>query len=221
MPEYRGKCGSCGVSKYHKNFNGRRSGYIIPDPCYVALRRGRSPEDDRLCVRCFDLHRENVPAAPPTPSTPVTRRRSSGTVSLDGIRWSETDSERVAKKSRRIGNGEQLIPLSLHQKKMAEQARAFRNEMGTYLNALNGAFVEQDECDDVEAIFLRELSVEQRGLLFQAVVDYYKEQPSADRARLLGALTNAQAFRVAGVSSKTMAKARRGPGSMGPGTLER
>ena len=104
---------------------------------------------------------------------------------------------------------------------MAEQARAFRNEMGTYLNAFDGAFAEQDECDDVEAIFLRELSVEQRGLLFQAVVDYYKEQPTADRARLLGALTNDQVIWVAGVSSKTMAKARRGPGSMEPGAIGR
>ena len=170
MPEYRGKCAGCNVSKYHKNFNGRRSGYHIPNPCYVALRRGRSPKDDRLCVQCYEAHLAKVPAAPPTPSTPVIRRRSSSTSSLDGIRWSETDSERVAKKSRRIGSGEEVIPVSLHQKKMDEQAHAFRNEMETYLNASNRAFVEQVECDDVEAIFLRELSVEQRGLLFQYLV---------------------------------------------------
>ena len=53
---------------------------------------------------------------------------------------------------------------------MDEQAHAFRNEMGTYLNALDGAFVKKDECDDVEAIFLREPSGEQRGLLFQYLV---------------------------------------------------
>ena len=74
------------------------------------------------------------------------------------------------KESRWIGNGEEVIPLSLHQKKMDEQAHAFENEMGTYLNASNRAFVEQEECDDVEAIFLRELSMEQRGLLFQYLV---------------------------------------------------
>lgn len=216
MVDFRGKCASCGKGKKHKNFNGRRSGYHVPQPCYVALRRGRSPKDDRLCKVCHKKHLAKVPAAPPTPSTPVIRRRSSSTSSLDGIRWSETDSERVAKKSRRIGNGEELIPLSLHQKKMDEQAHAFRNEMGTYLNASNRAFVEQEECDDVEAIFLRELSVEQRARLFQSVVDYYKEKPSADRAQLLGALTNDQAFRVAGVSSRTMARARRGPASMEP-----
>ena len=122
------------------------------------------------CVCGYKAHLAKVPAAPPTPSTPVIRRRSSSTSSLDGIRWSETDSERVAKKSRRIGNGEEVIPLSLHQKKMDEQAHAFRNEMGTYLNASNRAFVEQEECDVVEAIFLRELSVEQRGRLFQYLV---------------------------------------------------
>jgi hypothetical protein len=53
---------------------------------------------------------------------------------------------------------------------MKDQAPAFRNEMGTYLNASDGGFEEQVECDDVEAIFLRELSVEQRGLLFQYLV---------------------------------------------------
>ena len=93
-------------------------------------------------------HLAKVPAVPPTPSTPVIRRRSSSTSSLDGIRWSETDSERVAK------NGEQLIPLSLHQKKMAEQAHAFRNEMETYLSRLKDDLVEQDECDEMGVISL-------------------------------------------------------------------
>jgi len=45
-----------------------------------------------------------------------------------------------------------------------------RNEMGTYFKASNGDFEEQVEWDDVEAIFLREPSVEQRGLLFQYLV---------------------------------------------------
>ena len=86
---------------------------------------------------------------------------------FDGQRRTQ---ERVAKKWRRIGNGEEVIPLSLHQRKMKDQARAFRNEMGTYLKASDGGFEEQVECDDVEAIFLRELSMEQRGLLFQYLV---------------------------------------------------
>ena len=63
-----------------------------------------------------------------------------------------------------------MIPLSLHQKKMKDQVHAFRNEMGTCLNASDGGFEEQVECDDVEAIFLRELPVEQRGLTFQCFV---------------------------------------------------
>jgi len=80
------------------------------------------------------------------------------------------DSDCVAKKSRRIGNGEEVIRLSLHQRKMKDQAHAFRNEIRPYLNASDGGFEEQVECDDVEAIFLRELSVEQRRLLFQYLV---------------------------------------------------
>ena len=43
-------------------------------------------------------------------------------------------------------------------------------KMRTYLKASDGGFEEQVECDDVEAIFLRELSVEQRGLSFQCLV---------------------------------------------------
>jgi hypothetical protein len=65
----------------------------------------------------------------------------------------------------------------------------------------------------VEAISLRELSVEQWGELFRSVVEYYKAQPSSDRA-LPGALSNDQAFGVAGISSKTMAKAKKGSGSV-------
>jgi hypothetical protein len=96
---------------------------------------------------------------------------------LDGIHWSESGSERVAKKTRRLGNGEDVIPLSLHEEKMAEQAHALRGEMEVYLGRLKDNFVEQHECDEVEAIFLRELSVDQRGDVFKSVVNYYKVKP--------------------------------------------
>jgi hypothetical protein len=70
---------------------------------------------------------------------------------------------------------------------------------------------EQDECDTVESVFLRDgLSPHQRGEVFRRVVAYYKDKPSADRARLLQDLTNEQASQVAGISSRTMAKARKG-----------
>ena len=62
--------------------------------------------------------------------------------------------------------------------------------------------------DDLEAFFLRDLSPRQRCELFRTMIEYYKETPSADRARLLTALKNKQAEMVAGVSSKTMARAR-------------
>ena len=47
--QYRGKCAACGVGKNHKNFKGCREGRLVPDPCYVALRKRRPAKDDRLC----------------------------------------------------------------------------------------------------------------------------------------------------------------------------
>ena len=117
----------------------------------------------------------------------------------------------MAKRRRRLENGEELIPLRLHEEKLQEQAHALRQEMGDRLAAVQGRLKEQTGCDDVEAVFLRDLSVEQRGQLFSSVVKYYKQKPSADRAQLLSALTNNQAYQVAGISSRTMARARQGP----------
>jgi hypothetical protein len=57
MVQFDGKCASCGVSRQHKNFAGRRDGRPIPDSCHVALRRGRSPKDDKLYTRCYDAPR--------------------------------------------------------------------------------------------------------------------------------------------------------------------
>ena len=87
--------------------------------------------------------------------------------------------------------------------------------MDNRLRASGGRLEEQSDCDDFEAMFLLDLSVDQRGQLFRSVVEYYKEEPSADRARLLTALTNDQAFRVARISSKTLARARKGSDAAG------
>ena len=50
MVLFEGKCASCGVSRNHKNFKGRRSGYTIPDPCYIELRKRRKAIDDGICL---------------------------------------------------------------------------------------------------------------------------------------------------------------------------
>lgn len=156
MTWFRGKCASCGVSANHKNFNGRRSGYKIPNPCFVELRNRRPAKDNRICVKCYNKHCTNTPAVAASPSVPSVQRRRSYTSSLDGVHWSEPMSERVAKKSRKLENGEEVIPLSLHEEKMAEQARAHRVELETHWNRLADQKQEQEECDGVEAIFLRE-----------------------------------------------------------------
>jgi hypothetical protein len=116
MPDYRGKCASCGVGKFQKNFAGRRDGRLIPDPCHVALWRGRSPKDDRLCTRCYDDHLAKAKSAAPPAATPPSTRRRSSTSDLDGVQWSETASDRVAKVVRRDSSGEPVIPLALHEK---------------------------------------------------------------------------------------------------------
>jgi len=62
----------------------------------------------------------------------------------------------------------------------------------------------------VQAVFARrDLTNVERLKVFDRVVKYYKEEPSAERARLLQDLTNVQAAAVAGISSRTMAKARK------------
>lgn len=69
---------------------------------------------------------------------------------------------------------------------------------------------EQMECDGVQSLFLRnDLSDADRANVFCRVIEYYKEKPSAERARLLQDLSNVQASDIAGISSRTLAKARK------------
>ena len=110
---------------------------------------------------------------------------------------------------RETDSGERVIPFSLLQEKLAEQKVALREEMETRSNRPRTILDElQETCDDLDTFFLRDLSLRQRCELFRTMIEYYKENPSADRARLLTALKNKQAEMVAGVSSKTMARAR-------------
>ncbi len=213
MPDYRGLCAACGVSKFHKNFKGRRSGYVIPDPCYVALRKRRKAKDDRLCCRCYEVHLANIPKEPITPTTvkATNRRSSTSTVSdLDGVGWKEPKSERAAKLSYVDSNGTPVIPLKLHVEKMGELKDAMRNEQLEWIAHRKHLADEQMELDNVQSIFLRnDLSEVDRANVLRRVLQYYKEKPSAERARLLQDLSNVQAQDLVGVSSHTMAKARK------------
>jgi hypothetical protein len=47
---------------------------------------------------------------------------------LDGVQWSETARDHVAKAVRRGASGEPVIPLALHEQKMGEQAKALGHE---------------------------------------------------------------------------------------------
>jgi hypothetical protein len=213
MVLYEGKCAGCGVSRNHKNFKGRRDGRPIPDPCHVTLRKRRKAKDDRLCTSCYKVHRANIPKGPVTPSTvKATQRRSStSTVSdLDGVGWKEPKSERVAKLSYVDSNGTPVIPLQLHVEKMGELKDSMRNEQLELIACRKQLADEQMELDNVQSIFLRnDLSEVDRANVLRRVLQYYKEKPSAERARLLQDLSNIQARDLAGVSSHTTAKARK------------
>jgi hypothetical protein len=76
----------------------------------------------------------------------------------------------LAKKTRRIGNGGKVMPLQLHVEKVGEQRNALKKEMDERLVLSGSTSKEQGECDDVEAISLRELSVEQREELRRSVM---------------------------------------------------
>ncbi len=210
MVQFRGKCACCGVTWAHKNFKGCREGRLIPDLCFVTLRKKRHGSDNRLCNSCYKCHLANTPAEPLTPTTPIIPRRRSSTSSLDGIHWSDTSSDRVKKMVRIDTDGVPVIPVALHEQRMVDMKDALRSEQLMFLERRKVLVDEQMECDGVEAIFLRnDLSDNDRANVFCRVLEYYKENPSAKRARLLQDLSNVQAGQIAGVSSKTMAKARK------------
>ena len=155
MPLYRGKCAACKVSWNHKNFKGCRSGRLIPNPCYIELRKRRKPTDDRLCCRCYETHLANIPKEPTTLALDKATRSRSRTNSLDGVAWSETASERVAKMARRSIDGDRVIPLDLHEKKLEEQAAAFRREAATLLQLKVQQLDEVELQDDIASVFRR------------------------------------------------------------------
>lgn len=113
--------------------------------------------------------------------------------------------------ARRSIDGDRVIPVDLHEKKLAEQAVALRREATDLLQLKLQQLEEVELQDNVASVFRRgDVSPADLGRIFQRVLEYYKAGPSADRAQLLRDLSNEQAAQVAGISSRTMAKARSG-----------
>ncbi len=147
MVQFRGKCACCGVTWAHKNFKGCREGRLIPNPCFVTLRKKRHVSDNRLCNSCYKptwltCLLSLSPLAPPVD----VRRRLSGS-SLDGIHWSETSGERVKKMVRIDTDGVAVIPMALHEKRLADLKSALRGEQLTFLEQRKIVANVQMECD--------------------------------------------------------------------------
>jgi hypothetical protein len=130
---------------------------------------------------------------------------------LDGVHWSETSSERVAKVARLDdADGTPVIPVVYHEQRMQDMKYALRNEQLTIIGQRRQIVNEQMESDKLQTIFLRDdLSDVERATVFRRVLQYYKEKPSAERARLFQDLSNAKAGAIAGISPTTLARARK------------
>jgi len=113
-------------------------------------------------------------------------------------------------KLRRGEESDEFVPKKLHLEKMAEMKRAERIATEALLAVHGAAEEEEDECLDVEtALRLDELEESDKDLLVKRLVEWYKEKPSQERARLFRDLSNHAASVLAGISSKTMVKARK------------
>jgi hypothetical protein len=209
MSWYRGDCASCGFGAKHSNFRGRRSGYGIPDPCFVELRKDRPKSDDRICQKCYNDHEagrrsEAVPLATPQPQQ--IRSRSG---SLDGSHWTTDSSERAAKMMRRLNSGERVIPFDLHVEKLEEMKVASRVaaeaqlcELQTTESDFRDSFVVQ------RYLKCKRVPEDDKAMLVKRLVEWYKAKPSRERALLFRDLSNRAAQELAEISSRTMAKAR-------------
>jgi len=226
MGVYRGKCAAkgCRHTWCHKSFRGRPGGRSIPNPCYIKLERARPDTDDRICTDCYKKHLAAVPTpSPPAPATPQPRNSSapstpSSAQMLDGSYWATPQSERTEKVVLTLSNGKKVIPLEVHHQKLEEVKVAERVAMASLMEARQANWDECEEALQVESIFHRDdLTNADRANLLKRVMEYYKQHPSVERARLLQDLTNQQATVLVGASSKTMAAARR----TGPSPLKK
>lgn len=211
MVWFRGKCAGCGAGSKHQNFKGCREGRLIPDPCHAKLRYPRPAKDDRLCTVCYNDHLKCLPAPSETPSSSSSGRRRSSTTSLDGVAWSSSDSERVAKVAWRDSDGNVFIPLHVHKEKIAEVSAAFRREEAMLLEQQPWRRAEEEAMDGLDILFRHDgISSAVKASVFARAVRFYKEAPSAGRAQLFMDLSNEMAKDLVGISSKTLQKARSG-----------
>jgi hypothetical protein len=91
---------------------------------------------------------------PRTPATVTTTRQRSRTSSLDGVNWSTTDSDRLAKVAQVDPDGIPVIPVAYHEQRIGELKTAMRNEQLIVIGQRKQVVDEQMECDGVQSLFL-------------------------------------------------------------------
>ncbi len=102
-----------------------------------------------------------------------------------------------------------MIPLRLLVEKVEEMKVAERMAMETRMLHQDAWEKEQEECDDLHQYFRsRHVAGSDKIRLVQRLVEWYKEKPLAERARLSWDPSNEAASKLAGISSRTMVKAR-------------
>ena len=101
------------------------------------------------------------------------------------------------------------MPVSLHEEKVEEMKLAERRATEARMAALYGLDEAQEECEVVQDYFrCTSVAEDDKLKLVQRLVEWYRKDPSRDRARLFRDLSNKAARQLAGISSRTMAKAR-------------
>ncbi len=106
----------------------------------------------------------------------------------------------------RLFDSVDVIPYSLHEQKLEEMKFAERRATETRL-LLSDAWEDEIQESFVVQRFFR-IAEDDKALLVQRLVEWYKAKPSYERAQLLRDLSNRAAEQLAGISSRTMTKAR-------------
>jgi hypothetical protein len=141
--------------------------------------------------------------------TPKAQRVRSCSGALDGSYWTTDLSERAAKKIRRLSSGERVIPFDLHVEKVEEMKVAFKVAAEAHLSQLQMAESHFRDSFVIQwYLKCKRVSEDEKVLLVQRLVEWYRAKPSRERALLFRDLSNRAAQELAGISSRTMAKAR-------------
>ena len=179
---------------------------VVPYLIHALLNSGRTVP---RATTCYNLHKarrrsEGVPLATPQP-----QRLRSRSDSLDGSHWTTDSSERAAKVMRRLSSGERVIPFDLYVEKLEKMKVASRVAAEAQLLQLPRAESDFRESFVVQR-YLKCKSVpeDDKAVLVKRLVEWYKAKPSCERAKLFQDLSNRAARELAGISSRTMAKAR-------------